>query len=75
MIEITQAEYDELKFTQDSLFEKIKELIKEADRLNRISFKTTKGEEVQNLEWVTLRYKISTLLQFVPENKIMDLYK
>jgi len=82
MIQLTEAEYQELmrvkrqhQFITESLYARIEELREKSDKLNKISFKTGDGDQVQNIEWVTLRYEISFLLDFVPDEMIKELYK
>jgi predicted CopG family antitoxin len=81
-ITITEQEYQELlrikrehKFISSRLYNRIKELDKDSKRLNKTTFKTNAGDIVQNIEWVKMRYEISSLLYFVPDEKLEELLK
>jgi hypothetical protein len=81
-ITINEDEYQELmrvkreyEFITRRLYSRIRELRKESDKLNKTSFVTNDGDSVQNIEWVKLRYEISDLLYYVPDEALEELLK
>jgi hypothetical protein len=80
--EISKKEYQELMqikrqhdFITTRLYGEIKRLDEDSKRLNKTAFVTNAGDTVQNIEWVKIRYKISLLLHFVPDEKLEELLK
>ena len=79
-VTITDEEYQELmrvkrkyEFIRTRLKERLKDLIDDSKKLNKTAFKTNDGDIVQNLEWVKLRYEISNVLHFVPDDELKEL--
>lgn len=82
MIQLTEAEYEELmrvkrehEFITNRLYARIKELDKDSKCLNKTAFVTNADDTVQNIEWVKMRYEVSLLLHFVPDEKLEELLK